>query len=189
MTRVLIFSLLGYLLITLLGPTLHFFNIEMTSMDIPLITMLYMVLSGRGVGLARSYYRSSLISVGIDWSGGCTGLLLGYVSDVMGAGVKGVHCLTMAMIFLLSLWASRHVYLAGKLSVIVVTFAASALATSIHLIIRWVLLDVAVSLATLTVIFSQAMLTAVAAPFLMRAFRGIDRRLMKDHVERGTLCQ
>lgn len=189
MTRVLVFSLLGYLLITLLGPALHFFAIEMTSLDIPLITMLYMALNGRGVGLARTYYRSSLVSVGIDWSGGCTGLILGYVSDVMGAGVKGMHCLTMAAIFLLSLWASRHVYLAGKLSVIVVTFVASVLATSLHLLIRWALMDVAVSLAALTVILFQAMLTAVVAPFLMMGLRGIDRLLMKDHGERGTLCQ
>ena len=55
-----------------------------------------------------------------------TGVLLGYITDVMGGGVKGIHSLAMALVYLLTIWVSRHVYLAGNISVILATFIIPA---------------------------------------------------------------
>jgi cell shape-determining protein MreD len=187
-TRVLVFSLLGLLLITLTGPLQRLLGLELVVLDVSLVTVLYMAMAGRGVGVARQSPRNMLWgSGGIDWTGGLIGFILGYVTDVLGGGVKGIHCLTMSLVFLLALWAARHVYLAGTLSVVVVSFIASLCASAIGLAIRWAT-GVPPALTTLPTVISQAVLVAVAAPLLMRLYRLIDLKLARDP-DRGTLCQ
>lgn len=188
MTRVLVFSLAGLILITLTGPLQRLVGLELVVLDVPLITVLYMAMAGRGVGVARQSPRTMLwASGGIDWSGGLTGFILGYITDVLGGGVKGIHCLTMSLSFLLALWAARHVYLAGTLSVVVVSFVASLCASAIGLTVRWAT-GVPPTLASLPSVVSQAVLVAVTAPLLMRLYRLIDAKLARDP-DRGTLCQ
>jgi rod shape-determining protein MreD len=186
-TRILVFSLTGFLLITLLGSLERMLGLEFVAVDVPLVAVLYMALAGRGAGYSRPH-RSSLLHGGIDWSGGVTGVVLGYVTDVMGGGVKGIHALTMALLYLLTLWVSRHIYLAGNLSVIVVTFVSSAIASALAVAIRW-LTGVPPSLATIALIASQAVLCAAVAPLLMKLFRFIDSKLSRDASERGSLSQ
>jgi hypothetical protein len=188
MTRALTFSLCGFLLITFLGPVQRFLGLEMAGVDVPLLSVLYLTLGHRGLGLSRGPYRSNLFSGGIDWSGAVTGFVLGYTVDLLGGGVKGLHCLTTVLLFLFCLWAVRHVYLAGKLSVIVVTFVASLLGSLIVVTVRW-LAGVSPSLATLTIVISQAALCAAVSPVFMRLFLFIDERLFLDSSTRGSLCQ
>lgn len=188
MTRVLLFSLLGLLLITLLGPLQRYFNLEVVVLDVPLITVLYMAMAGRGAGVSRQPPRVTLSTGGVDWSGGITGFILGYVTDVLGGGPKGIHCLSLTLTFLVSLWLARHVYLAGTLSVVAVAFLASVVTSVFAVTIRWAT-GVAPGLATLTVVLSQAVLCAALAPALMRLFRYVDAKLSRDPAERGSLCQ
>jgi hypothetical protein len=188
MTRVLVFTLVGFVLITLLGPIERLLGLEMVAVDVPLVMVLYMALAGRGTGYSRPATRPNLFSGGIDWSGGVTGVLLGYVTDVMGGGAKGIHSLAMALLYLLTIWVARHVYLAGNISVILVTFVASLIGSLIALTVRWSM-SVPPSLATLTLVASQAVLCAAVAPILMKLFRFIDLKLARDASERGTLSQ
>ncbi len=188
MTRVLIFSFTGFLLLTLIGPIQRFLGLDVVVLDVPLITVLYLAMASGGTAFSRVAPRSSLFSGRINWPGALTGVILGYLCDIMGGGIKGIHCLTMAIMFMLCLWAVRHVYLVRNLSVIVVTFAASVVASLLGLIIRW-LTGTPLSLASLKIVVAQAVLCAAAAPLLMRLFRMIDVRLSGDSSERGSLSQ
>ena len=188
MTRVLVFTLVGFVLITLLGPVQRLLGLEMVTLDVPLVLVLYMALAGRGTGYSRPATRPSLFSGRIDWSGGVTGVLLGHITDVMGGGATGIHSLAMTLVFLLTIWVSRHVYLAGNISVILVTFVASLIASMVAVGVRW-LTGVPPSLATLTLVASQAVLCAAVAPLLMKLFRFVDQKLSRDASERGTLSQ
>jgi hypothetical protein len=188
MTRVLTFAVVGLLLMTVLGPLQRYLALEMVVVDVPLITVLYMVMAGRGVGLPRKPKPSILApSGGIDWTGGLTGFLLGYMADLLGGGPKGIHCLSMGLIFLFGLWAARHVYLAGTFSVVLITVVASLLTSLIGLTIHWAM-GTAPSLATLAVIGLQAVLCGIVAPLLMRLFRFVDAKLAGADSDRGTLC-
>jgi hypothetical protein len=186
-TRILVFCVLGFLLITVLGSLERMIGLELAAVDVPLMVVLYMALAGRGSGYSRPH-RRSLLYGGVDWSGGMTGVALGYVTDVMGGGLKGIHALTMALVFLLTLWVSRHIYLAGNLSVIVVTFVASAITSALAVSIRW-LTGVPPSLATIALIASQAVLCAAVAPPIMKLFRFVDSKLSRDPSERGSISQ
>jgi cell shape-determining protein MreD len=185
MTRILVFTLVGFLLITLLGPLQTLFGFDIAVLDVPLITVLYLVMTSRALGYGRPLH---IFSSGIDWSGGVTGLILGYITDVLGGGIKGIHSLTLVVMYLICLWAARHVYLAGMLSVLVVTFIASTLSSIVAVNIRW-MIGVPPSLSTLTVIVSQATLTAAAAPLLIKLYRFIDAKLSPEASERGSLCR
>jgi hypothetical protein len=187
-TRVLVFTALGLAMLTLLGPIQRYLGMEMVVLDVPLITVLYLVMAGRGVGLPRPKPSILAPSGGIDWTGGVTGFLLGYMTDLLGGGLKGVHCLSMGLIFLFGLWAARHVYLAGTLSVILITGAASLITSAVGVGLRW-LMGTPPSVATLAVVGSQAVLCGVAAPLLMRLYRFIDAKLAGEGGERGTLCR
>ena len=188
MTRVLVFCGLGLLLMTILGPLQRFLGMEVVVLDVPLITVLYLVMAGRGVGLPRPKPSILAPSGGIDWTGGLTGFVLGYMNDILGGGLKGIHCLSMGLIFLFGLWAARHVYLAGTLSVVLVTAAASLITSGVCVGLRW-LMGTPPSVATLAVVGSQAVLCGVMAPLLMRLFRFIDGKLAGEGSERGTLCR
>lgn len=120
-------------------------------------------------------------------AGGVTGLLLGYICDVLGGGIKGLHCFTLALMFLLCRRAARHVYLTGPLSSVVVTFAASLVAALVGLIIRWIG-DIPPTVDTVTtVMLPQAVLNAAVAHPLLKLLHAIDNKLAGERAERGTL--
>jgi len=187
-TRVLIFTLVGLGLMVALGPIQRYLGLEIVVVDVPLITLLYMAMAGRGVGMTRPPSRTVLFSRSVDWSGGLTGFALGYLQDLLGGGLKGLHCLSMTLMFVLSVWAARHVYLAGSLSVVTVSAVASLLASLICLIVRS-LAGGPLSRAAGPVVCSQAMRWAAVAPSLMRLFRYLDGKLARDPADRGSLCQ
>jgi len=62
------------------------------------------------------------------------------------------------------------------------------IASMIALAVRW-LTGVPPSLATLTLVASQAVLCAAVAPLLMMLFRLVDLKLSRDASDRGTLSQ
>jgi cell shape-determining protein MreD len=188
MIRIFIFSLVGFLLMTILGPLQTLLGFHLVVLDIPLLIVLYMSIGSRGSGFIRPSSRFTLFPGGIDWSGGITGLFLGYMCDVMGGGAKGIHSLIMVVIFLVSLWAARHVYLGGTLSVSIIVFLASLIATSMGVLGRWIM-GVQPSPATITFILVQSLLCAAVAPVLMILLRYIDGKLSSRSSERGSLCQ
>jgi rod shape-determining protein MreD len=173
MSRVAIFVLLGFALVTVLGPLQQLLRMDMVILDAPLIIVLYLAMAGSGTGLGGG---RRLSSGGIDWSGGLAGVLLGYICDVLGGGVKGLHCLTLVVVFLLAHRAARHVYLAGALPVVVVTFVASVFSSLLGLGVRW-LGGVTPSLGSLTVMGAQAVLCAAFAPLMMQLCRFVDAKL------------
>jgi len=182
MSRVAVFVLLGFALVTVLGPFQQLLRMDMVVLDAPLIIVLYLAMAGSGTGLGRA--RLGLSSGGIDWSGGLAGVLLGYICDVLGGGVKGLHCLTLVVVFLLAQRAARHVYLAGTLPVVLVTFAASIFCSLLGLGVRW-LGGVAPSLGSLTVMGAQALLCAAFAPLMMQLCRFVDAKLAHRLAARG----
>ena len=181
MTRVLVFSLLGFLLVTILGALQAVFGMEMVVVDAPLVIVLYLAMSDR----PGSQQRSTLHSEGIDWSGGVVGVVLGYIVDVMGGGIKGLHCLVLALMFLVCRRAARQVYLTGVLSSIMVTFSASALSSLMGLAIRW-LGGIGPNVGSVTTLLAQAILTAIIAPPLLRLLRIVDRGLSREPLGRGV---
>jgi rod shape-determining protein MreD len=182
MTRVLVFTLLGFVLVTLFGPVQQLLRMDLVVFDVPLVIVLYLAMSGRGSGLGQA--RFSLTDSGVDWTGGLVAVTLGYVSDVLGGGVKGLHCFTLVVVFLLAHRAARKVYLAGALPVVVVTFFASVVASFLGLGIRWIG-DVSPTPGSLMVVLAQALLTAAVAPPMLRLCRLIDARLAGESAERG----
>jgi len=184
MIRVLVFTVTGYLLLVLLGPLQTLLHIEMAGVDAPLIIVLYLAMAGRGGGLGGT--RFSLATSGVDWTGGVVAVVLGYFSDVLGGGIKGLHCLTLAIVFLLANRAARKVYLAGTLPVVVVAFIASSVSSVIGLSIRW-LGGVTPTVGSLTVLLAQAVLCALFGPPLMRLCRVIDARLARESPEHRML--
>ena len=179
MTRVLVFTLLGYLLMALLGPVQILLGMNMVVLDVPLIIVVYMAMADRVTAYGRLISRSGISSSRIDWSGGLTALLLGYAADVLGGGIKGIHCLTMALVFLACRRAARHVYLAGTMSTIVVTVTASLAASLFGIGILWAT-DQRPGLGSLSVAGIQALLNALAAPALIKILRTIDGRLLGE---------
>ena len=188
MRRLLVLTLVGFFLLTVAGPLQSLFGLEMVAPDIPLILLLYLVMAARGIGGLRAPARPKLLSSSLDFAGGIAGVGLGYVHDLLGGGLLGLHSLTMGLMFLLLLWAGRHVLWAGNISVIAVTAASSFVASLIAVALRWIV-GVLPSLATLAVIVAQSALCGVLAPVLMRLFRWIDFRLARGTVERGSLTR
>lgn len=186
MTRVLVFTLIGFLFVVLMGSLQELFGMGMVVLDVPLIIVLYMAMSGPGTGLARRRPRSSLSGQGPDMAGGITGLLLGYTCDVLSGGIKGLHCFTLALMFLLFRRAASHVYLTGPFSSVVVTFFASLVAALVGLGIRWIA-EVPPSLGSLMVVLAQAVLNAVAAHPLLKLLHFVDNKLSRESAERGGL--
>ena len=174
MSRVLVFSLLGFVLVTLLGPLQGLLGMEMVVVDAPLVIVLYLAMAGRGSGLGGMRY--SFTGGGIDWTGGLVGVMLGYVTDVLGGGIKGLHCLTLVLVFLLAQRAARKVYLAGAMPIMLVTLVASLFSSLVGLGVRW-FVGLRPTLGSLTVVVAQALLCAAVAPLLMRLCRTLDRWL------------
>jgi len=185
-TRVLVFTLIGFLLMVLMGSLQELLGMGMVVLDVPLIIVLYMAMSGPGSGLARRQPRSTLSGQGPDMTGGVTGLLLGYICDVLSGGIKGLHCFTLALMFLFFRRSARHVYLAGPLSSVIVTFVGSLVAGLVGLGIRWIA-DIPPSMGSLMVMLAQAVLNAAAAHPLLKLLHFIDNKLSRDPAERGTL--
>ena len=179
MTRVLVFTLLGYLLMVLVGPLQDLLGMDMVVLDVPLIIVVYMAMADRVTAYGRLISRSGISTSRIIWSGGVTALLLGYMVDVLGGGVKGLHCLTLTIVFLACRRAARHVYLAGTMSTLTVTFTASISASILGIGLLWIT-GQQPGLGNLTVAAIQALLCAAVAPALIKLMRAIDGRLLRE---------
>lgn len=178
-TRVLAFTLLGFLLLSLLGPLQELFGLDLVVLDVPLIIVVYLAMSARGPGFSRVLSRSTLSTERIDWSGGWTALLLGYTTDVLGGGFKGLSALTLALVFLVCRRAGRHVYLSSTLSAVVVISSTSFGASLFGLTVRWAA-GIQPTLGSLSVAGFQALLCAAAGPPLLRLLRAVDQWLLRD---------
>jgi hypothetical protein len=186
-TRALVYTLLGFAAVTVLGPVQDLLHMDMVVLDVPLIIVLYLAMADRGAVFGRlPPSRISLFRGGIDWTVGLTCFALGYITDVLGGGWKGIHCLTFVLLFLLSRLAARHVFLAGLVSTIVVAFVASLVASLFALLVR-ALAGVPPGLGTIGIVGAQAATTGILAPFVMRLLRAVDQRLAREPGERGTI--
>ncbi len=105
---------------------------------------------------------------------------------MLSGGIKGLHCFTLALMFLLFRRAASHVYLTGPFSSVVVTFFASLVAGLVGLGIRWIA-EVPPSLGSLMVVLAQAVLNAVAAHPLLKLLHFVDNKLSRESAERGGL--
>ena len=186
MRRALIFTLLGYLILTLLGPLQGMFGLDLVVIDIPLIIVIYLAMADRSAGLGRLSSRGGLGTTRGSLAGGGAALLLGYAVDVLGGGLKGVHCFTLVVIFLACRRAARQVYLVGTMSALLVTLFSSLGGSLLGLGLLWMAGN-RPGLGNLTVALIQAILAAALAPLVIRLLRMIDLRLMRDRGERGTM--
>jgi len=177
-TRVLVFSLFGVLAMVLLGPFQELFGLDLVVLDVPLIVVVYMAMGDRGTAFSQVLSRPTLSNRRTDWSGGGTAVVLGHVTDVLGAGTQGLHCLTLVVVFLVARRAARHVYLASTLSAVVVVSGASMGASFFGLAIRW-MDGVQPTLGSVSVAGFQALLCAVFAPLVIRMLRFMDQRLLR----------
>ena len=186
MTRAFIFSILGYLALTLLGPLQDTLGLDMVVVDIPLIIVVYMAMADRSAGLTRLSSGGRFGSGRPGWAGGITALILGYATDIRGGGVKGIHCFTLVVVFLICRRAARQVYLAGAMSSFLVTFSSSLGASALGLGLLWSMGN-RPGLGNITVAVIQAILVAAMAPLVIRLLRMIDLRLMRERTERGSM--
>lgn len=186
MRRVVAFALIGFMLLVLLGALLHAVGARQISVDVGLIIVLHIAMLDRRGGVYRAPVVFGSSRGLLDIPGVVTALLLGYASDVVGGGLKGLHSLELGVAFLVARLLARQVYLSGGLSQIFVTLAAALLTSSLALGIRW-LVGITPTVASLGVIFAQAGLTALLAPALMRLLRFTDARLYAERADRGSL--
>lgn len=184
MTRVLLFTTIGGLLVVLMGSVQELLGMDLVVVDLPLIVVLYLVSSGRDAGRRGVVTRApGQLGIGTDWTGGLVAITLGYFADVLGGGIKGLHTLALVIVFLLARRAARHVFLTGPVSTFLIAFVAAVVAGTVAVVVRW-MAGVAPSFAVLTVILAQATVTAVAAPPLLRLFGFIDAKLTAERRER-----
>ncbi len=189
MRRVVVFVSLGYLLIVLLGPLSHFLGMQFAQIDVALIIVLHVAMVDRRGGGSRSVSSMSLASHRLlDVGGVVTALLLGYLTDLLGAGLKGLQSFGLSAVFLVSRALAHQIYMAGTISQFLVTFVSSLVSSLFILGLRWIV-GVTPGLAMISVILAQAALTAVFAPLLMRLLRFLDARLWQDSKESGVLRQ
>ena len=186
MRRALVFTLLGFFALTVLGPVQGMLGLDMVVLDVPLIIVIYLAMSDRGRGLGSLSSRGGLASARGFFAGGAAALMMGYAVDLLGGGLKGVHCFTLVVVFLVSRRAARQVYLAGTMSSLLVTFSASLGGSVLGLGMLW-LTGSRPGLGNLTVALIQAIIVAAMAPLVIRVLRAIDNRLMRDNRERGTM--
>lgn len=186
MRRSLVFTLLGFLSLTLLGPLQGVLGLDMVVIDVPLIIVIYMAMADRGAGLSHLSSRGGMGTTRGSMAGGAAALLLGYAVDVLGGGLKGVHCFTLVLVFFACRRAARQVYLVGTMSALLVTFFASLGGSVLGLGLLWVAGN-RPGLGNLTVALVQAIIVAVLAPLVIRLLRVIDHRLMRDRRDRGTM--
>jgi cell shape-determining protein MreD len=102
----------------------------------------------------------------------------------MGGGLRGVHALTLVLIFFLARRAARRVYLAGTLSPLVVVFVASMLSFIIGLIVRWALQVPFSGAGIIGLASAQSLLNATLAYPMLRLFWAVDNLLSREHRER-----
>lgn len=178
MRRVLVFSVLGFLGLTLLGPLQYALSMDSVCFDLALIIVLHVAMVDRRGGVFRSNTQLGLQSGHfIDLDGVLTVLILGYFVDLLGGGIKGFHGIAYAIVFLLFRSMARQIYMAGTISQVVVVFVASFGSSLFLLGLRWLIHENFGS-AIFVVIIIQAILTAAIAPFVMRLLRQIDARLL-----------
>ncbi len=189
MRRVVAFGLLGYLLMVLLGPLSHALGMQQATIDVALIIVLHVAMVDRRGGVFRPTSRIGLQSSRmLDLGSVVTTLVLGYLADVLGSGLKGLHTLGLGAVFLASRALARQVYMAGVVSQFLVTLVASLASSLLVLLVRWVT-GVTPGLGMLPVVLAQAALTAAMAPVLMKLLRFLDARLWREPSERGGFKQ
>ena len=176
MTRALLLSSLGLLALILLGSLEWALGLHTLSIDLVLIIVLYLAMAepsgpgGRQISLGGPVGRFDLPSV-------LAVFVLGYLADLFGGELKGVHSLALAVVFVGGRLLARQVYLAGPTAQIIVCFIGSLLASGVALLVRWSA-GVSPSLPLVLVLLGQAGLTAVLAPPVMGLLRRLDGRLM-----------
>lgn len=188
MRRFVVFVLLGFLLMTLLGPLTHALGLELATIDVALIIVLHLAMVDRRGGVFRPSARMGVESGLLDVGSVVTALLLGYLTDLFGGGIKGLHSFGLAAIFLASRLMARQIYMAGAISQFLVTLAASLASSVLVLLLRWAL-GITPGPSMIVVVLAQAALTAAAAPLLMWILRALDLRLWPEPGDRGGLHQ
>ncbi|MCA9669264.1 MAG: hypothetical protein KC503_26895 [Myxococcales bacterium] len=183
MTRALVFVLLAFVLMTIATPLLRMFGFELVGVDIPTIFVLYMALNGDRRPVLGA---SSLLRVEIGAPGAASALLLGYLADLLGGGIKGATSLALAGLYLTARALSRQVAISGAVSAALITFAATLPVSIIVALVRWTQ-GVAPSLALAGLLLGQAVLTAALAPALMRLLRFIESKLSREADGRSPL--
>lgn len=184
MTRLIVYSILAFVLLTVLGSLLRLVGFSIVSVDVATIIVLH-----RALGERRAPYSREpgwrFVPAGLEADGVVLALLLGHLTDLLG-GVGGAHVLALGVLYLTARAVSRQVSLLGPLSQGVLTMVASLGVGLVGLIARWTVgADIGAGIAS--ALLGQALLTAVAAPPLMRLLRFLDAKLSRDPTERGTL--
>ncbi|MCC6750752.1 MAG: hypothetical protein IT371_24055 [Deltaproteobacteria bacterium] len=186
MSRLVFYALLSFLALTALTPIYRLFGLESVQVDVPLLVVLHLAfVDRRGAGQMA---QGTLGRFGgrLDGASVLCVLLLGYLTDLLGGGMKGIHLFSLALVYLAGCMLARQVYVAGALSAAVIAAFASVASSLTALVVRWAT-GVPPSLGVLTVVLGQAALTAVFAPPLLRLLAFGEQRLSRKSVERSTL--
>lgn len=190
MSRLLSFALLAFVLMTLLAPLARLLGLELVAIDVPLIFVLYTSVSDRRASLSRasSLDLRARARGALDIPGVALALALGYLADVLGGSPKGVQSLSLACVYLLGRSLARRIYLEGVLPQVVFTLVGSVCASIVAVGLRW-WLGAVPGLSLIPVLIGQAVLTACAAPPVMKLLRMIDAQLSRGDAERSWLLR
>lgn len=112
------------------------------------------------------------------------GVCLGYLTDLLGGGPKGLHALGLALLMLLLRGAATRLLVRGWVLVMAFVFVAAVLfGVLLYGLRAWA--EPGESLLPLRALVYQALATALCAPLLFSLLRRVDARVWHDPRAQG----
>lgn len=183
MTRAVTISLISFALMTLLGPVWSLVAFQQVSVDVSVIVVVYVALSGRRGGFSRASFGPT--SALLEPTGVVTVLLLGYLAAVLDGGSPGLQGIALGLVYVLSRAIGKRIFLVGLASQIAMTLAGAIVVVLTILCARW-LGGVQPSVHVLPIALGQVVLTALAAPPIMALLRLLDGWLSRRRLGEPT---
>lgn len=176
MTRVAVLVAVSFVLLTVLAVFQLALGTWQATVDVPTLVVLYRVLTeAPRVRGARPHGRSHLMA-NIDGHGVILVLVLGYLNDVLAGLPKGSSSLVLGAFYLLAAAVVRWVDLRGVARRAAAGGVASLMASILGLTLRSSS-GAGVDWHLAGVVLGQAVLTAAAAPIVMRLLAAVDEPL------------
>jgi cell shape-determining protein MreD len=176
------FSLLGFVLLCILGPLHRLLGTEIAAIDLALVIVVYLATKTDD----RSVLNSLRPAGAIDPAIVIAVLVIGYFCDLLGGGTKGLHAFSLSAVYLVGRLLSEHLYLSGVFPQIVVTFFAAIGSSLIVVLLRSITGSVP-TVELMAMLAVQALVTGLFAPPMFRLLNWMDRRLAGQDNRRGTI--
>jgi hypothetical protein len=186
MSRLLLQGLLTFLALALLGPIQLALGVRLAAIDVPATVVVYLALVepwGRQRSVTGGNY--GLFRQDVDWGAALTVVVVGYLADLFGGGLRGLHAFSLATLYLNGRLLSRRLVVRGMFAEAVFVFCGALYTSAIALTLRWIIgtrPDPGIAL----VLLAHASLTALVSPLTIKALRTIDHTVYRRRLARGV---